>query len=132
MVMNGLLSLSKSDIIALKEALRTGRLPPPYLPALIGKIAPRTMATEVSSDLQGMVASGANREGLVAALELLAGARASGSSLDEVVELVTTSPESGGATSRDTQVVVQDLFRSATRSVILAGYELYQAAPLFR
>ena len=30
--MNGLLALSVSDLTALKEALRTGRLPAPFLP----------------------------------------------------------------------------------------------------
>jgi len=79
-----------------------------------------------------MVAAGTNREGLVAALELLAAARDQQSSIDEVIELVTTGPDAGSATSRDTMVVVQDLFRSATRSVLLAGYELYQTEPLFR
>jgi phosphatidylserine/phosphatidylglycerophosphate/cardiolipin synthase-like enzyme len=78
-----------------------------------------------------MAASGSNHEGLVAAVDLLARARARQPSIDEIIELVTTGPEAGG-TNRDTQVVVQDLFRNADRSVLVAGYELYQAEPLFR
>ena len=35
-------------------------------------------------------------------------------------------------TNRDTQVVVQELFRNGERSVLVAGYELYQAEPVFR
>ena len=35
-------------------------------------------------------------------------------------------------TNRDTQVVVQELFRNAECSVLVAGYELYQAEPVFR
>ena len=35
-------------------------------------------------------------------------------------------------TNRDTQVVVQELFRNAEHSVLVAGYELYQAEPVFR
>jgi len=130
--MNGLLALSASDLIALKEALRTGRLPAPFLPALIERIVPRAVSAEVSAALQGMAASGTNREGLVAALELLAAARAQQPSIDEVIELVTTGPDSGAMTSRDTQVVVQELFRNAEHSVLVAGYELYQAEPVFR
>ena len=53
-------------------------------------------------------------------------------SIDEVIELVTTGPEAGTVTNRDTQVVVQELFRNAERSVLVAGYELYQAEPVFR
>jgi phosphatidylserine/phosphatidylglycerophosphate/cardiolipin synthase-like enzyme len=79
-----------------------------------------------------MAATGANREGLVAAVGLLATARGQQPSIDEVIELVTTGPEAGAVTCRDTQVVVQDLFRNAAHSVLVAGYELYQAAAVFR
>lgn len=130
--MNGLLALSVSDLAALKEALRTGRLPAPYLPTLIERIVPRAVATEVSTALQCMAASGTNREGLVGALELLAGARAQQPSIDEVIELVTTGPGAATVMNRDTQVVVQELFRNAERSVLVAGYELYQTEPVFR
>jgi phosphatidylserine/phosphatidylglycerophosphate/cardiolipin synthase-like enzyme len=132
MVMNGLLALSASDLMALKEALRTGRLPAPYLPTLIERIVPRAVSGDVSAALQGMAAAGTNREGLVAALGLLAAARAQQPSIDEVIELVTTGPEAGTITNRDTQVVVQELFRNAERTVLVAGYELFQSAPLFR
>lgn len=130
--MNGLLTLSVSDLGALKEALRTGRLPPPFLPALIERIAPRAVSADVSAALQGMTAAGANREGLVSALELVAAARAQQPSIDEVIELVTTGPEAGTVSNRDTRVVVQDLFRNAEHSILVAGYELYQAEPVFR
>jgi phosphatidylserine/phosphatidylglycerophosphate/cardiolipin synthase-like enzyme len=130
--MNGLLALSASDLIALKEALRTGRLPAPFLPALVARIVPHAVAPEVATALQGMAASGANREGLVVALELLARTRAQQPALDELIELVTTGPEAGAVTNRDTHVVVQELFRNAERSVLVAGYELHRAEPLFR
>jgi phosphatidylserine/phosphatidylglycerophosphate/cardiolipin synthase-like enzyme len=130
--MQGLLTLSPPDIRALREAVRSGRLPEPFLPALIERIVPSAAATDISAALRSMVGSGANREGLVAALELLAAARSRQPSIDELIELVTTGPEPASINSRDTQVVVQDLFRSAERSVILAGYELYQTEPVFR
>jgi hypothetical protein len=130
--MNGLLALSALDLTALKEALRAGRLPTPFLPALIERIVPRAVSGDVSATLQRMAAGGANREGPVAALALLAAARAQQASFDEVIELVTTGPDTGTVTNRDTQVVVQELFRIAEHSVLVAGYELYQAAAVFR
>src|SRR6266536_2590190 len=99
MVMNGLLSLSVSDLTALKEALRTGRVHAPFLPTLIERIVPRAVSGDVSAALQAMAAAGTNREGLVAALELLAAARAQQPSIDEVFELVTTGPEAGTVTN---------------------------------
>ena len=130
--MQGLLALSPQDLHALKEALRSGRLPSPFLPSAVERIVPGAVAVEVCSGLQNMMAAGANREGLVAAIELLARARATQPSVDELIELVTTGPETGATANRDTQVVVQDLFRSSSRSVMIAGYELYQAKPVFR
>jgi len=67
--MDGLLALSVPDLNALREALRTGRLPAPYLPALVERSVPRAVATPVAHALQGMVDGGTNREGLLAALE---------------------------------------------------------------
>lgn len=132
MVINGLLTLSVPDLSALAEALRSGRLSAPFLPALVERIVPRAVSSEVSMALQGMASAGTNRDGIVATVELLAAARAQQPSIDEVIELVTTGPEVGACANRDTQVVVQDLFRNAERSVLVAGYELYQAEPLFR
>lgn len=130
--MNGLLLLRAVDLAALKEALRSGRLPAPYLPALVERFVPRGLASEVSLELQRMVAEGSNREGIVAAIGLLAAARAQHPPLDELIEVVTTGPEAGAVANRDTQVVVQELFQNAQRSVLVAGYELYQAEPVFR
>lgn len=130
--MQGLLALSPPDLHALKDALRSGRLPSPFLPSAVERIVPGPVAGGVCAALQAMTVSGANREGLVAALELLAAARSNQPSVDELIELVTTGPDAGAIASRDTQVVVQDLFRSASRSVMIAGYELYQAKPVFR
>jgi hypothetical protein len=61
--MNELLALSVSDLAALKEALRTGRLPAPFLPALIERIVPRAVSGGVSAALQGIAAAGANHRG---------------------------------------------------------------------
>lgn len=132
MGMNGLLGLSLSDLAALQEAMRSGRLSLPYLPSRIERIVPHSVASDVAADLQDMVASGANREGLVAALQLLSAARSKDLTIDEIIELVTTGPDGRAVGSRDTQVIVQDLFRNAERSVLVAGYELSKSASVFR
>jgi len=46
--------------------------------------------------------------------------------------LVTTGPEAGGVTNRNTAVVVGDLFRNAQTSVLVAGYAIYQGQRIFR
>jgi phosphatidylserine/phosphatidylglycerophosphate/cardiolipin synthase-like enzyme len=46
-------------------------------------------------------------------------------------ELVWTGPETPGAGSRDTSVVVEELLRSAERSVLVATYAVYKGAEVF-
>jgi phosphatidylserine/phosphatidylglycerophosphate/cardiolipin synthase-like enzyme len=52
--------------------------------------------------------------------------------VEDIVDLVTTGPEVGGVTNRDTTVVVQDLFRRAEQSVLIAGYAIYQGQRVFK
>src|ERR1035438_6389614 len=92
MVMKGLLALSSADLGALKEALRSGRLRAPFLPALIERMVPSPVAADVSAALEEMVAAGTNEPGLVGALELLASARSQQPSIDELIELVSFAP----------------------------------------
>jgi phosphatidylserine/phosphatidylglycerophosphate/cardiolipin synthase-like enzyme len=47
------------------------------------------------------------------------------------VELVWTGPERFGSTSRDTKVVVADLFARAQHSVLVSSYSLSSGAHLF-
>jgi len=49
-----------------------------------------------------------------------------------LVDLVWTGPEAPEAPSRDTSVVVRELFSSATESVLVAGYAVYQGRDVFR
>lgn len=49
----------------------------------------------------------------------------------EEVELVWTGPEVPGGASRDTFVVVRELFATATRSVVISGYAIAQGKQVF-
>ena len=71
-------------------------------------------------------ASGMSSEALSVCLELTADALSSRSPLEDLVDLVTTGPETGGVANRSTAVVVSELFRGAEHSVLVAGYAVYQ------
>jgi phosphatidylserine/phosphatidylglycerophosphate/cardiolipin synthase-like enzyme len=49
----------------------------------------------------------------------------------DVVDLVWTGPETLGVTNRDTGVVVRELFGSAEREVLVAGFAVYQGRSIF-
>jgi phosphatidylserine/phosphatidylglycerophosphate/cardiolipin synthase-like enzyme len=62
---------------------------------------------------------------------LLADERESAQGLADRVELVWTGPEVGPGTSRDTAVVLQSLFDRAERSVLLAGFAVFNGRQVF-
>lgn len=127
-----LLALAPSDLRALVSALRTGRLCPPYLPASVQRTLSGAVADKVSSALQELAASGMQAAAIARTLELLAVAYESRPPIEDVIDLVTTGPEVRGATNRDTSVVVRELFRKAEKSVLVAGYAVYQGQRVFQ
>ncbi len=65
-------------------------------------------------------------------LELLAAEReAAERAADGRVELVWSGPEGDGAGTRDTAVVVRDLFQCAKRSVLVSGYVVFDGESVF-
>ena len=77
-----------------------------------------------------LTAEGLSAEHLAFFLELLATERNSQRTGEEV-ELVSTGPEAAGFPARDTRIVVRELFRQADRSVLIAGYAVYQGHDVF-
>jgi phosphatidylserine/phosphatidylglycerophosphate/cardiolipin synthase-like enzyme len=65
-------------------------------------------------------------------LEVIAEALDDRPPLEELVDLVTTAPDSGTTVMRDTSVVVRDLFHSATESVVVIGYAVRQGQQVFQ
>lgn len=64
-------------------------------------------------------------------LDLVAADRSAGAVPMAEVQLVSTGPESPDLPSRDTRVVVRGLFAAAQRSVVVAGYAVYQGREVF-
>ena len=122
--MNPLVTLGASELRALAAAASDGRLNP-ATPGLVGRFVSDGPA--VSHALVKLAASSGGA--LAATLELLAEAAERRSSVEDLVELVLTGPNTG--TGRDTGVVVRQLFREARTSVWVCGYKLYNARDLF-
>ena len=127
-----LLSLAPSELRALATSLRKGRLSAPYSALSLQRIIGQDAAGSASSKLDSLAASGMSSEALSVCLELMAEALSSRSPLEDLVDLVTTGPETGGVANRSTAVVVSDLFRGAEHSVLVAGYAVYQGQRVFQ
>jgi phosphatidylserine/phosphatidylglycerophosphate/cardiolipin synthase-like enzyme len=74
---------------------------------------------------------GASTETLATVLSLLADEREVTGRDGARVELVWTGPELPGAGSRDTLVVVRELFASAETSVLVSGFAVHQGKAVF-
>jgi hypothetical protein len=127
-----LLSLAPSDIRALSIAIETGRSSPPYAASSVQRFVKGDVSVDVAAAIHDLEACGMSSVAIARSLELLAFELSTRPPVDDIVDLVTTGPEVGGVTNRDTTVVVQDLFRKAEQSVLIAGYAIYQGQRVFK
>lgn len=114
---------------ALADAFRSGRLGPTASRLTIGRVC--ACPDAVVSDVTRLLG-----EGLAPAhLALLLGAHADAIEArnhgSHPVELVWTGPENSTAYSRDTSVVVRELFESAQRSVLVSTFVVRQGKTVF-
>ncbi len=129
--MDRLLKLLPSDLRALAAGLRTGHLYPPYPPANIQRVLNGAVAAEVSAGLQELAGSGLPAVGIARALELVASGYENRPPIEDLIDLVTTGGGSGDG-NRTTGVVVEEMFRNAEKSVLVAGYSVYQGQKVFQ
>jgi phosphatidylserine/phosphatidylglycerophosphate/cardiolipin synthase-like enzyme len=85
----------------------------------------------VVGDLVALSAEGMAPAHIGLMLSLLADERESVQGQADRVELVWTGPELGPTASRDTAVVVRELFDRAERNVLLAGFAIYNGREIF-
>ena len=127
-----LLHLADDDLRELAAALRARRLTAPFTVMGVQRLIAGPSAAAVAGALQRLADHGFMAEQMAVTLDLLACDRARTPKLEDVLDLVTTGPDVVGMTNRDTSVVVRELFAGAQRSVLVAGYAVYQGREVFR
>jgi len=134
MTMNEILkTLTSSNIFDIIEALNGNRISYPFSAIALSRFLPKTLSEDVSIYFNEMFAKGFNEVTLSITLELVAKERENWKNLNgDSVDLVWTGPEVLESTSRDTSVVVRDLFQSAKQEVVLSGYAIYQGLSVFK
>lgn len=124
-------ALSDADLRELKSALISGRVSSPYSEVQASRVFPPKLAAEVSTSLNELESIGFNEQQIAATLELLLHDRSGVRRSEPEIDLVTSGPEAPGITNRDTAVVVRELFAHANKSVLIAGYAVFQGASVF-
>jgi phosphatidylserine/phosphatidylglycerophosphate/cardiolipin synthase-like enzyme len=120
---------SSATLRALAAALRNGQLSMPLSPLSIARVAP-ACGDDQLRDLLRLSEEGIRAAHLALLLESLA--QVAEDRMANATELVWTGPESSAAESRDTAVVVAELFRSASRSVLVSTFVVQQIETVFK
>src|SRR4051794_15057214 len=111
---------SAATLRALAAAFRTGQLAAPVSTFSLSKVAqcPKTLA----ADLQALSAQGMSAAHMGLLLDARADAAEARMAGGSACELVWTGPESIGSHCRDTAVVIEDIFSTATHSVLVSSF----------
>lgn len=131
-MIESLIRLSERDLLEAANALRSGRLMPPYSMVALQRVVSIEVAEPTARALDTLSAEGFTPTNIATTLDVLRADRASRPAFDDMLELVTTGPEIDGIANRDTSVVVRDLFANATQSVLVVGYAVYQGYKVFQ
>jgi len=120
---------SSATLRAIVSALRSGQLSTPVSKLGITRVAPGCPGN-VADEIVRLSADGLQPKHLGLFIEQYA------TSIEEAMasaaELVWTGPESAIAASRDTAVVLEQLFASATRSVLVSTFVVHQGHRVFK
>jgi phosphatidylserine/phosphatidylglycerophosphate/cardiolipin synthase-like enzyme len=127
-----LIGLSERDLLEAANALRSGRLLPPYSTVALQRVVSREAAESTARALDKLSEQGFTPAQIAMTCDVLRADRRNRPAFDDILELVTTGPEIEGIANRDTGVVVRDLFANAAQSVLVAGYAVYQGHKVFQ
>ncbi|MBD2457062.1 phospholipase [Nostoc sp. FACHB-87] len=120
--MTAFLQLSRPVLLSLATAFETGRLHPPFSISTIKTYVPEILSSSVVEELNRLNAMGATPGHIAYTLRLLAAERSASQEVHDRVELVWTGQEVVGSQSRDTSVVVRELFSTAKSSILISSF----------
>lgn len=120
-----------SDLEALARALDDGRLTPPYSPTQVQQAGLRAAASTLLASLEAQE-GGTTPASLSWMLKRLARERRQAEGkLSRVAQLVWSGPSEGHEPTRDTRLVLAELFAKAERHVVLSTYVIYEGRKVF-
>jgi len=125
-------SLPVGALESLAQALKTGRLKPPYTAFTVAEWAPHAVRESLATELLSLEARGFTAATLAITLEALAEDAAARQRAIDQIQLVWTSPGEEGPHVRDTCVVVAQLLSEARKSLWISTYNIFEGREVFR
>jgi phosphatidylserine/phosphatidylglycerophosphate/cardiolipin synthase-like enzyme len=127
-----LLSLAPAELRELAVALKAGRIGPPYSPVSLERFVRPDDAVAIASRFETFSQTGSPPQAIAQTLELIAMAIDGRPPVEDQVAVVTSGPDSAGDWTRDTEVVVGELFRQAENKVIVVGFAVHKGQQVFQ
>ena len=124
--MSPFLHLSRPGLNGIADALEAGRLSLPVAAVSLCSYVADEHLPAVVAELNQLYQQGMTIHHMAYMLRLLAAERAQSQAKQDQVDLVWTGPKVPGTESRDTSVVVRELFSSAQHSVLIASFAIDQ------
>lgn len=120
----GFLNLSRPTLVNLAVALETGRLSPPFSISNVANYIPAALNRDIVDELNRLNVMSVHSQHIAYTLRLLAEERSTSQAVSDRIDLVWTGPEIAGSQSRDTSVVVRELFSTAKTSVLISSFAI--------
>jgi phosphatidylserine/phosphatidylglycerophosphate/cardiolipin synthase-like enzyme len=124
--------IAYGNLVQIADSIETGRLAPPFTSFSLSRELPSEQCNHIALELNQLHESGMRIHHLVYLLRAIAEERLDSQKGTPVLELVWSGPESPGSESRDTGVLVAELFAAAEKSVLVAGFAVAQGKRVFR
>lgn len=129
--MNSLLTLPDALLLDLAEGLEGGTISVPVSTFALRNMVAEAERQGVCTAINQMFGASGTSQLVAHSLRLAVEARRQGRSEGPAIDLVWTGPEGPQARTRDTMVVVAELFHRAKRRVLVSTYNLHEAASIF-
>ena len=124
-------SLPASTMQSIAQALKAGRLKPPYTAFTVAEWVPQSSRHLLAAELVSLQTCGFTTTTLAITLEALAEDAAARQRVIDQIQLVWTSPDEEGPHVRDTSVVVRQLLSEARKSLWISTYSVFNGQEVF-
>ena len=124
-------SLPASTLESISQALKAGRLKPPYTAFTVAEWVPQNGRDLLAAELTSLQTFGFTTATLAITLEALAEDAAARQRALDQIQLVWTSPDEEGPHVRDTSVVVRQLLSEARQSLWISTYSIFNGQEVF-
>ena len=125
-------SLPATALESISQALKAGRLRPPYTAFAMAEWAPQSTRKSLAAEFLSLQALGFTPSTLAVTLEALAECTSARQRGIDQIQLVWTSPDEEGPHVRDTSVVVRQLLSEARRSLWISTYTIFNGHEVFQ